>query len=124
MSSRAHRVLEKPGTVAIYAFSKLAAPPSIEKIAIENGFREAQRAMIAELFGYRLWLADFLPQLAQRIAQIIRRDVTPGFIVAELIAYLNEHKIIRPGYTTLQTLIGDAPREGAPAAEPRGIHSR
>jgi hypothetical protein len=78
LSSRAHRVLEKPGTVAIYAFSKLAAPPSIEKIAIENGFREAQRAMIAELFGYRLWLADFLPQLAQRIAQIIRRDVTPG----------------------------------------------
>jgi Domain of unknown function (DUF4158) len=70
--------------------------------------RYAQRAMIAELFGYRLWSADFLPQLAQRIAQIIRRDVTPGFIVAELIAYLNEHKIIRPGYTTLQTLIGEA----------------
>jgi hypothetical protein len=29
LSSRAHRVLEKPGSVAIYAFSKLAAPPSI-----------------------------------------------------------------------------------------------
>jgi hypothetical protein len=35
----------------------------------------------------------------------VRRDVTPGFIVAELITWLNEHKIVRPGYTTLQELI-------------------
>jgi len=68
----------------------------------------AQRLPITEMFGYRLWSADFLPQLAQRIAQIIRRDVTPGFIVAELIAYLNKHKIVRPGYTTLQTVISNA----------------
>jgi hypothetical protein len=64
--------------------------------------------VIVELFGYRLWSADFLPQLAQQLAQIVRRDVTPGFIVAELIAYLNDHKIVRPGYTTLQTLISEA----------------
>ncbi len=31
-----------------------------------------------------------------------------GFIVAELIAWLNEHKIVRPGHTTLQTLISEA----------------
>lgn len=68
----------------------------------------AQRAVIAGLFAYRLWSADFLPQLSQQAAQIVRRDVTPGFIVAELIAYLNAHKIVRPGYTTLQTLISEA----------------
>jgi hypothetical protein len=68
-----------------------------------------QRTMIAELCGYRLWSADFLTEgLAQQPAQIVRRDVTPGFIVAELIAWLNERKIIRPGYTTLQTLISEA----------------
>src|SRR6516164_2854034 len=60
--------------------------------------RFAQRVLLAELFGYRLWSAEFLPPLVQQAAQIVRRDVTPGFIVAELIAYLNEHKIIRPGY--------------------------
>jgi hypothetical protein len=70
--------------------------------------RYTQSAMIAELFTYRLWSSDFLPNLEQRAAQIVRRDVTPGFIVAELIAYLNEHKIIRPGYTTLQTIISEA----------------
>ncbi|MFM0068924.1 DUF4158 domain-containing protein, partial [Paraburkholderia aspalathi] len=68
----------------------------------------AQRTLIADLFGYRLWSADCLPQLAQQTAQIVRRDVTPDFIVAELIGYLNEHKIARPGYTTLQTLISEA----------------
>jgi TnpA family transposase len=67
-----------------------------------------QRNLITELFSYRVWSAEFLPQLTQQIAHIVRRDVTPGFIVAELVAYLNEHKIVRPGYTTLQTLISEA----------------
>jgi hypothetical protein len=66
-----------------------------------------QRALIAKLFGYQLWSAEFLPQLAQRSEQIVRRDVTPGFIVTELITWLNEHKIVRPGYTTLQELISE-----------------
>jgi TnpA family transposase len=79
-----------------------------EPNAITKHEHYAQRAMIAALFGYRLWSADFLPQLMQQAAQIVRRDVTPGFIVAELIAYLNEHKIVRPGYTTLQDLISEA----------------
>jgi Domain of unknown function (DUF4158) len=79
-----------------------------EAQAITKHERYAQCTMIAELFGYRLWVADFLPQLTQRAAQTVRRDVAPGFIVAELIAYLNEQKIIRPGYTTLQTIISEA----------------
>ena len=67
-----------------------------------------QRGQIAELFGYRPWVADLLPPLAQQAAQIVRRDVTPGFVAAELIVWLNEHKIIRPGYTTLQELVSEA----------------
>ncbi len=67
-----------------------------------------QRAMITTLFDYRTWSAELLPPLAQQAAHIVRRDVTPGFIVAELIAHLTEHKIVRPGYTTLQTLISEA----------------
>jgi hypothetical protein len=38
----------------------------------------------------------------------VRRDVTAGFVAAELIVWLNEHKIIRPGYTTLQELVSEA----------------
>jgi TnpA family transposase len=62
---------------------------------------------IAKLFGYRLWSSDFLAQLAQQAIQIVQRDVTPGFVATELIVWLNEHKIIRPGYTTLQNLISE-----------------
>ena len=31
--------------------------------------------------------------------------MAPGFVATELIIWLNEHKIIRPGYTTLQELV-------------------
>lgn len=67
-----------------------------------------QRERIADLFGYQSWAADFLPQLVAMTAQTVRRDVMPGFIAAELIVWLNEHKIIRPGYTTLQELVSEA----------------
>jgi len=79
-----------------------------EPSAITKHEYYAQRARIAELFGYRAWSADFFPLLMQQAALIARRDVTPGFIVAELIAYLNKHKIVRPGYATLQRLISEA----------------
>src|SRR3546814_20854358 len=52
--------------------------------------------------------ASFLPQLAQQAEQIVRRDVMPGFVAAELIVWLSEHKIIRPGHTTLQELVSEA----------------
>jgi len=82
--------------------------PAFEPHAITKHEYYTQRAMIAGLFGYRLWSVECLPPLAQQAVQIVRRDVTPGFIVAELIAHLNKHKIVRPGYTTLQTLISEA----------------
>ncbi len=81
---------------------------AFEPTAITQHEHYTQRALIAEWFGYRLWSADLLPELTQQATQIVRRDVTPGFIVAELLAWLSEHKIIRPGYTTLQTLISEA----------------
>ena len=66
-----------------------------------------QRAAITGLFGYRRWSAEFLPLLARQAAQAARRDIAPGFIVAELIAFLSGQKIVRPGLTTLQTLISE-----------------
>jgi hypothetical protein len=78
---------------------------SFERKPITKHEHYVQREQIAELFGYRLWTADFLPQLKQQATLTVRRDVAPGFVAAELIVWLNEHKIIRPGYTTLQELV-------------------
>ncbi len=59
------------------------------------------------MFGYRSWVADFLPSLVEQAAQIVRRDVTLGFVATELIVWLNENKIVRPGYSTLQDLVSE-----------------
>ncbi len=68
----------------------------------------AQRNAITGLFGYRLWLDTDQPLFVDKSAQVARRDVTPTFILTELLADLNIEKIVRPGYTTLQTIISDS----------------
>jgi hypothetical protein len=68
----------------------------------------AQRTAIAKLFGYRLWSATDQPSLAEAAAQLARRDVTPAFVLIELLAFLSARKIVRPGYTTLQKIIAHA----------------
>ena len=67
-----------------------------------------QRAEIAKLFGYRLWSGTDRPTLVETAALLARRDVTPTFILIEILAFLKARKIVRPGYTTLQSIISDA----------------
>ena len=67
--------------------------------------RYAQREKICALYGYRPWSSSLSSLLEQQASHIVHRDVTPGFVATELIIWLNTHKIIRPGYTTLQELV-------------------
>jgi len=67
----------------------------------------SQRRAILNLFGYRLWSKNFTTVLRRQAIQIAQRDVTPHFIALELITFLQKEKIIRPGYTTLQTIISN-----------------
>ena len=90
-----------------FVLSRYFAGEPFERKPITKHEHYSQRERVAELFGYRPWAADYLPDLAQKAAHIARRDVTPGFVAAELIVWLNEHKIILPGYTTLQELISE-----------------
>ena len=68
----------------------------------------AQRHRIVAHFGYRLWSDRFTTKLAQRAAQAALRDVTPSFILTELLAWLQQEKIVRLGYTQLQRVISEA----------------
>jgi TnpA family transposase len=70
--------------------------------------RQEQRAGIARLFGFRLWSEDDRPVLIEAATDLARRDVTPSFIGLELLAVLKDRRIVRPGYTTLQSVIGGA----------------
>jgi hypothetical protein len=70
--------------------------------------RQEQRAGIARLFGFRLWSEDDRPDLVEAATDLASRDVTPSFIGLELLAVLKDRRIVRPGYTTLQSVIGGA----------------
>jgi hypothetical protein len=67
-----------------------------------------QRNEIIRLFGYRLCAETDRREFTNRAAQLARRDVTPTFILTELLAHLETEKIVRPGYTTLQKIIIEA----------------
>jgi hypothetical protein len=54
---------------------------------------------IVNLYKYRLWSKEFTPLVTEKAAQLTLRDVTPTFIVTELVAFLNQQKIVRPRYT-------------------------
>jgi DNA invertase Pin-like site-specific DNA recombinase len=49
----------------------------------------AQRKEIAALFGYRLWSGEDLPTLLDKATMLARMDVTPAFLLAELMALLD-----------------------------------
>jgi len=69
--------------------------------------RYAQRREIMRLTGYRLWSAPDQEAAMTAAAGFARRDVTPSFILMELLVWLNTRRIVRPGYTTLQTIIAN-----------------
>ncbi|OQW85901.1 MAG: Tn3 family transposase [Rhodoferax ferrireducens] len=68
----------------------------------------AQRDDIAALLGYRLCSDDDLPALLGKAILLARTDVSPTFLLAELMVFLIGQRIVRPGYTTLQDLITKA----------------
>jgi hypothetical protein len=61
-----------------FVLSRYFNDQAFEPKVITKHEHYSQRRLIAEQFGYRLWSADVLPQLAQQAAQIVRRDVTPS----------------------------------------------
>lgn len=68
----------------------------------------AQCQIIAKHFGYQMWSNEFEPMFLQQIELTLRKDISPQFIIMELLAFLREKKIMRPGYSTLQKLISRA----------------
>jgi TnpA family transposase len=68
----------------------------------------AQCHAIASYFGYQMWSKEFEPMLIDKAGQILRRDVSPQFIVIELLAFMQEKKIMRPAYSALQLIVRTA----------------
>ena len=90
-----------------FVLSRYFQGEAFETKQISKHEHYSQRGKIAALFGYQPWASSYLPSLEHQASLIVRRDVTPNFVAAELIVWLNEQKIIRPGYTTLQALVSE-----------------
>ena len=75
---------------------------------ISDNDRYRPRNEIAALFGFRLWSNEDLPVLLNKAILLARTDVSPTFLLAELMVFLIGQRIVRPGYTTLQDLITNA----------------
>lgn len=50
------------------------------RLVISDHEYYAQRKLITDFFGYRQWSGSVGPQLDARAAQIVRRDIPPGFV--------------------------------------------
>lgn len=77
----------------------------LEQSSISKYEYYSQCNAIIELFGYRLWDKFHQQLLYSHAAKVLARDTNPQFITMELLSYLQTQKIIRPGYTTLQTIV-------------------
>src|SRR5712691_7941729 len=68
-----------------------------------------QRQRILELFGYRLCTPTDRHDLFLRAQQAARISSKPIYVLRELLHYLTEHRLVKPGYTLLQEeLVGKA----------------
>lgn len=81
---------------------------ALVKTALHTSEYYVQRNKIAQLFGYRMYCAGDLPTLQEKARLLARTDVTATFLLAELMVFLIGQRIVRPGYSTLQTIIRDA----------------
>ncbi len=75
---------------------------------VSDNDRYQPRKEITALFGFRLWSDEDLPKLLNKAILLTRTDVSPSFLLSELMVFLIGQRIVRPGYTTLQDLITNA----------------
>ena len=67
-----------------------------------------QIKQISNFYNYRLWSKDFTDQLYKFVVKTSKKDISISFILTELLQFLNNEKIIRPGYSILQQIISKA----------------
>ena len=67
-----------------------------------------QQREICKLFGYKIWSNKLLTEINDHAKMIVKRDISPNFIANELLSFLKNQKIVRPGYTALQDIVSSA----------------
>jgi len=74
--------------------------------ALSKPTRLEQQQVILKLFGYQLCDAAAKAELEQKAQRVARLSTLPIFILREVLQYLTHQRVVAPGYTYLQDLIG------------------
>ncbi len=77
-------------------------------VEVSKPTRLIHQDMILCLLGYKICTQDIKSELKNKADQIVRIFNRPIYIFRELINYLEGRRIVIPGYTFLQDLIGEA----------------
>jgi len=74
--------------------------------ALSKPTRLEQQQVILKLFGYQLCDAAAKSDLEQKAQRVAMLSTQPIFILREALQYLTNQRIVAPGYTYLQDMIG------------------
>ncbi|WP_440618015.1 DUF4158 domain-containing protein, partial [Cysteiniphilum sp. 6C5] len=84
-------------------------PNSSKKIkAVNRNKHYATQRFIMQAYGYRRYDAKFELELTKQANRLSQRDLTPRFIFDELLHYCEQYQIVRPKYSTLQSIVSRA----------------
>jgi hypothetical protein len=74
--------------------------------AVSKPTRLEQQQVILKLFGYQACDAAAKSKLEQKAQRVAKLSTQPIFILREVLQYLTNQRIVAPGYTYLQDMVG------------------
>lgn len=74
--------------------------------ALSKPTRLEQQQVILKLFGYHACDAAAKSKLEQKAQRVAKLSTQPVFILREVLQYLTNQRIVAPGYTYLQDMVG------------------
>ena len=60
---------------------------------------------IATLYDYKLWASAHIEIIDKQVSKLIQQSTSHQYVALGLLQYLHQEKIVRPKYTTLQTIV-------------------
>jgi hypothetical protein len=99
--------LQQVATDAQYVQHRYFPDSELTDLDIAEGTRLKQQGFILELLQYRVCGEGERRQMYEQAQQIAQISSRPIYVFRELMAYLSRERLIAPGYTVIQEMIGD-----------------
>jgi TnpA family transposase len=80
----------------------------VEIKTLSKPTRLEQQKVILKLFGYRLCTTTTKAELERKAQRVAMLSTQPVFILREVLQYLVHQRVVAPGYTYLQSMVGQA----------------